>query len=142
MSPPTGPEGTSSRRPSSERGAVAVELALSVPLLVLVMGGVVDLGSALMLRAQIQEAAQEATSAAAHAPKSPSVAKQRAVDTVSAFQLTTAQVTITCLDSGRRVRTTIRHSYQPIFTSVVGAGPITMAVDSTSDVLSDDDCTS
>jgi Flp pilus assembly protein TadG len=125
----------------SERGAVAVELALSLPLLVLFLAGVVDLGSALMVRAQMQEAAQEATSAAAHDPGAPAAAEQRAVDAVSAFALTTAEVTITCLDAGRRVRTTINHAYAPIFVSVFGVGPIDITVDSTSDVLSDDDCT-
>jgi Flp pilus assembly protein TadG len=118
-----------------------VELALSLPLLVLFLAGVVDLGSALMMRAQMQEASQEATSAAAHDPGAPAAAKQRAVDAVSAFPITTGQVTITCQDAGRRVRTTIDHAYTPIFVSVFGAGPIEISVNNTSDVLSDDDCT-
>ena len=130
-----------SRPTRSERGAVAVELALCLPLLVLFLAGVVDLGSGLMMRAQMQEAAQEATSAAAHDPGAPAAARQRAVDAVSAFPITTAEVTITCLDAGRRVRTTIEHPYTPIFVSVFGAGPIDITVDNTSDVLSDDDCT-
>jgi Flp pilus assembly protein TadG len=125
----------------SEGGSVAVELALSLPMLLLILSGVFDLGSALMMRAQMQEAAQEATSAAAHDPGAPAAAEQRAVDAVSAFALTTAEVTITCLDAGRRVRTTVAHAYTPIFVSVFGVGPIDITVDNTSDVLSDDDCT-
>jgi Flp pilus assembly protein TadG len=125
----------------SEGGSVAVELALSLPMLLLILSGVFDLGSALMMRAQMQEAAQEATSAAAHDPGAPAAAEQRAVDAVSAFALTTAEVTITCLDAGRRVRTTVAHANTPIFVSVFGVGPIDITVDNTSDVLSDDDCT-
>jgi Flp pilus assembly protein TadG len=127
-------------RRRSERGAVAVELALVVPLLLLLLAGVYDLGMALMTRAQMQEAVEEAAVAAARDPADPAAARQNAVDAVSVVTIAPGDVTIACENSARRVRVNIDHVYDTLLLGLISFDDIGIAVSMVSDVLSETDC--
>jgi Flp pilus assembly protein TadG len=128
------------RRHDSESGAAAVELALVTMFVLLpILAGVVDVGSALMIKAQLDEAAAEGSSAAAHAPTEHPAAQQRAVDSVSVVTLTPADVAISC-QGARRVAATVTYDYSPIFVSFFGVDDFEIEATNVSDVLSGDDC--
>jgi hypothetical protein len=99
----------------------------------------VDIGSALMIKAQLDEAAAEGSAAAAHAPTERATAQQRAVDSVSVVTLTPADVAIAC-QGGRRVTATVSYDYTPIFVSFFGVDDFEIEATNVSDVLSEDDC--
>jgi Flp pilus assembly protein TadG len=123
-----------------DSGAAALELALILPVLVLLVAGAVDLGTAMLLRAQLEEAAAESASAAARNPTAPAAARQRAVDAVSAATLATTAVTITCPSSGRRVTARITYVHPTVIAGVFTGDELQIVVSSTSDVLTDANC--
>jgi Flp pilus assembly protein TadG len=124
----------------SERGAATVELVLVVPLLLLILAGVYDLGMALMTRAQMQEGVEEAAVAAARDPADPATARQNAIDAVSVVTIAPGDVTIACENSARRVRVSIDHEYDTLLLDVISFDEIDIGVSIASDVLSETDC--
>ena len=97
-----------------ERGAAAVEMALILPVLLLLVGGIIDLGRAFMMQIMLTNAAREGTRAAvvmttgtpgsqirdravAAAPpnSSPTAIVEPANGCVGATPLTTVTVTVT-----------------------------------------------
>lgn len=125
----------------SEYGAAAVEAAIVVPFILLpILAGVVDIGWALAIKAQLHEAAAEGSAFAAHSPADRPGARQRAAATVSVVDdLAAADVNVVC-DGGRRVVTTVSYDYAPIFASIFGVGDFNIGARNVSDVLSEDDC--
>lgn len=125
-----------------ERGVAALECALIVPLMMVLLTGVVDIASALQARAQLQEAAEEAVIVAARQPTQPDQAVQRAIDAAAPLTITADQVTITCDNSGgdKRVRVTITHEVQTIMLDAGSDGTLTIRASLTSDVLSNEQC--
>jgi Flp pilus assembly protein TadG len=128
------------RNHPSESGAAAVELALVVMFILLpILGIAVDLGSALMVKAQLDEAAAEGSSVAAHDPTDHATATQRAVESVSIVNLSAADVAIAC-HGPRRVAASVTHAYSPVFASLFGVDDVALATTNVSDVLTEDDC--
>ena len=129
------------RAGSDQRGVAALEFALVLPFLLLLLAGAVDVGTALMLRAQIQEGAQEAVTVVARSPQDTALARSRAIDSVSATDLSPSDIDITC-DTQRRTRVTISHEYGTIILAGVlpGAAQLHLEVDTVSDVLAVPDC--
>lgn len=131
-------------RRRGQDGAIAVELALVLPLLMFIVAGVVDFGLALMVKAQVEEGAEEAAIHAARYPKADQVpiAKQRAADAVSFVTLTPAEITISCTGAGtgvgRRITVAVHHEYDMIFGFIVD--DIDVSVTIKSEVLSDEAC--
>jgi Flp pilus assembly protein TadG len=123
----------------NESGAVAVERALIVPFLLLLLAGVVDLGTALIVHAQMQEAVEEAAAVAARNPDQPAAAKTRAVDAVTFGEISTSDVSIYC-PSTTRVRVEIDYEHPVIFLAAVGGGGIDLHTELVSAVLSTRPC--
>jgi Flp pilus assembly protein TadG len=128
-------------RKRKESGAVAVELALIVPFFILLLAGVVDLGTALIVHAQMQEAVEEAAAVAARNPDQPATARARAVDAVSFGEISPSDVTISC-PSTTRIKVEIDHDHSVIFLAAVGGDGIGLHVELVSAVLSTKPCES
>lgn len=122
-----------------ESGAVSVELALITPFFILLLAGIVDLGSALVLHAQMQEAVEEAAAVAARNPTTPAAAKARAVAAVSFADLSTGDVSITC-PSTTRVRVEIDHDQSVIFLAAFGSTGVALHTETVAAVLSTQPC--
>jgi hypothetical protein len=93
-----------------EDGAEAVEFALILPLLLIILGGVMDLGYAAILRAQMTEAAEEGVIVLSRTPNAAGV-RTRVANGVSAANLTAANVRVTC-PAANRVAVRIDHQHQ------------------------------
>lgn len=130
---------TTRRRRS--RGAAAVELALVAPLLLLIVGGVVDLGLAIALRAQMEEAAQEGAAVAARNPTQPALARQRAREVVTLSDLAANDVDVTCPAGAPGPRVTITHTSPTILLGAFFADDFTIEARMTSGKLSSGTCT-
>jgi Flp pilus assembly protein TadG len=124
-----------------EDGAAAVEFALVLPFLILIVAGIVDIGLALVVKAQVHEGAEEAAIHAARYPTQQSAARQHAVDAVSFADLQLSEVTIACDPGdgvGRMVTVTVDHDYELLFGFVVGDLDVGATIKS--EVLSDEEC--
>lgn len=133
------------RRQRDQRGAAAVEFALVLlPLLLPVLAGLVDFGSAIVVRAQMQEATQEAASMSARYPDDPVAAKDRAKSIVTAVQLTDADITITCpsTDTTDGALVTIRRTQPTVLLKVFLAHDLELTTSMTAGRLSTKACTS
>ncbi|QZY28122.1 TadE family protein [Nocardioides coralli] len=128
------------RRRRGTRGAAAVELALVIPILFLIVGGVVDLGLAIALRAQMEEAAQEGAAIAARNPTQPSLARQRAKEVVTLTNLANSDIKITC-PAGPGPRVTISHTSPTILLGAFFSQPFAIETKMTSGRLSSGTCT-
>ncbi len=121
-----------SGRPRGERGAAAVEFALVVPLLLLLLFSIISVSRALQVQGTLAGAAREAARDFA-INDNPSAARTRAVDAAgtSAVPLSAANVSISpasCATAGRGadVTVTITYTFQPTGSFAGGvAFPIT-----------------
>ncbi|MCU0501641.1 MAG: pilus assembly protein [Anaerolineae bacterium] len=84
----------------SERGQNLVELALVMPLLILLLAGMADLGRAFFSYIQITNAAREGARAATRLPCYPADAAQRGVYADRIRQITRAEVDGVIVDPG------------------------------------------
>lgn len=91
-----------SRRTSTERGAAAVEFALVMPLLLLLVFGIIQYGYILSFRQALSQAAAEGARAAAVAPASMSAtdkqaaARNAAQQALSSYGVTCGSSVMTC----------------------------------------------
>lgn len=125
-------------RRADQGGTAAVELALVLPLLLVIVAGIVDFGLALMIKAQIEEGAEEAAVHAARYPGDFAPAEGKAIDAVSFVTLEPADISICVAGSGidRRITVAIEHDYDTLIDLIVNE--LHIGAEVKSDVLSDD----
>lgn len=123
--------------PPNQGGAALVEFALLLPLLLMLVLGVADIGRAVAAKVVVQEAAQEGLSYVSGNPSDPSGARTRAVQASSQTWFTTADVAVTC-PSLTQVTVTATASVSivtPIISNIVGSS-INISHSETAQVLS------
>jgi Flp pilus assembly protein TadG len=110
-----------------ERGASAVEFALIVPLLVLLVVGIVEFGHAFQVQGQLSAAAREGVRTMA-LQNDPAAARTAVRDATSTFDpaVTDAEITITptacpLVGGSSTVRLTVDYD-MPFLTGLFGAG--------------------
>ena len=81
---------------TEEGGAALVELALVVPLLLLLTFGIIDLGRALYVHVTIEEAAQEGALYGSFAPANYQETVDRVIESVGNPSLVAGEVTVRC----------------------------------------------
>lgn len=110
----TGREGhvASTRAIRSDGGQATAELAVVLPLVVMLLILVLQIGLVARDQVMVVHAAREAarSAAVAEAGGDRSAAATRAARLSGAFSPAEASVTTELLDAGRRVRTTVRHT--------------------------------
>jgi Flp pilus assembly protein TadG len=156
----TSPPGVASKRRASRRsrprGQALVELAITLPVLLLMVGGAVDFGRLFFTRVSIENAAKEGAFFGATNPRcdvvrqacvEPGTVKWHAQNETPGLPVTVA---VQCLHGGSSVATTscreddtyrvvVTHQFQlvtPILSAAFGSG-ITLATSATSLVLND-----
>jgi Flp pilus assembly protein TadG len=129
-----------SRRPAGEQGAVAVELALLLPLLLLVVAGVIDLGNALRAEVQLQDAVQDGAVFASRYPGDPALVRQRVTE--SSAGLTPLAVTVSCSGTSPVVVTVRASHVHSWLLGLLRAGTWTMTADVRADVVAATSCVS
>jgi len=115
------------RRPRGERGASAVEFALIVPLLILLVLGIAEFGHAFQVQGTLSAAAREGVRAMA-LQNDPAAARTAAQNAAASLRptLTNAQIVVsppTCPATGAptNVRVTINYR-MPYLTGFFGSG--------------------
>ncbi len=89
--------GWCSRRLSGrERGAALVEAAIVIPLLLLIVMGVIDIGRLLSTSAKVQEASQEGALFASYAPSDYLEVRDRVLDSLEDFDIAPSSITVVC----------------------------------------------
>ncbi len=101
----------------SRRGQSLVEFALVVPILLLLLLGLVELGRAWMTRNIMTGAAREAVRIYVVPEGSDNAAKTRAWTVLAGAGITSANATVVTADNGAysTCTVTITHGFQPIF---------------------------
>lgn len=122
-------------RRRSERGAAAVEFALVVPLLLLLMLGIVEFGRAFFIQSTLSGAAREGVRIMALSTNPASAQADAKAATIAAapgLGLTSGQITVTpspsCPTTGTaEIKATVTVTYQFAFmTDLVGGAPINL----------------
>ncbi|TWP51332.1 hypothetical protein FKR81_17140 [Lentzea tibetensis] len=121
----------------SDRGAMAVELALLLPVLLVVLAGVVDLGDVLRVQVLLQDAAQDGVSYAVRHPGDPAQTRQR----VLAANTELAMDAVVDCSAGPVVRVRVTHSHDWL-TGLLFTQPLGMTAEVHGDVLSTNSCVS
>ncbi len=111
------------RRPTSERGAALVEMALVLPLLVLLVFGIVDLGRLLFTQIALHEAAQEGSLYASTNPDDPEGARVRVIESIDNPTVELSDVVVDCPGSTVRVSLTYE---MDLITPILGGGSVTL----------------
>jgi Flp pilus assembly protein TadG len=121
----------------NERGVSALEVALMLPFLLLVTMGIVDLGRIMYFQIGVQEAAQEGIVYASIEPDDPAGVVARTMETMSAPELATGSVVVTC-PAPDTVTVTVSHGIDlitPIISRMVG-GTFSATSEATTQVFS------
>jgi Flp pilus assembly protein TadG len=124
-------------RRHGERGTTLVELALTLPILVLLVFGSLDLGRAVYIRASLANAARDGARFGSVDPQNTTCIQATAMRNVSLTSLGAGDVTITrpsTLDLGQPITVSVQSVYQPlspIVADVVGATRLTLRAAST-----------
>jgi Flp pilus assembly protein TadG len=123
-----------------DRGAAVVELAILLPIMVLILGAVVDLGNALSVRVQLQEAVQDGANYAAQNPGTPSATRTRVIE--ASPDVDPGSVTVTCSGTSPTVVTVraVRTHYGLMKLFMVA--PSTMTATVSADVMATATCVS
>jgi Flp pilus assembly protein TadG len=117
---------------SDERGQSLVEVALAMPLLILIVMGILDLGRAYYAYVTLSDAAAEGAAYAAIHPDDTTQIVERVADTSNVLvAIDPAMVNVDVPDAtpGRPITVTVQYDHQiltPIMNSFVPGGKITM----------------
>jgi Flp pilus assembly protein TadG len=129
-------------RRRGDRGTAAVELAILLPLIVLILGGVIDLGNALGVRVQLQESVQEGANYAAQFPGTPAATKTRVIE--ASPEVNPGTVTVTCSPPGTSptvVTVQAVRAHHRIM-GLLMIGPSTMTAKASANVMANATCVS
>lgn len=127
---------------ATERGAALVEMALVVPLLLLLVLGITDFARALFTNIAVEEAAQEGGLYASYFPGVPADIQQRVVDSVDDIALAPGDITVTVDCTNYQATVTVDHDY-PIITPVGKlflGDTVSLSTTVASIVFAEDDC--
>ncbi len=83
-------------RRGNEAGAALIEASLVIPIVLLLIMGVVDIGRLLTTSAKIQESAQEGALFASYAPDDYLDVRDRVLDSLDDFNIAVGAISITC----------------------------------------------
>lgn len=130
-----------SRRRTDDRGAAAIEMAIILPILILLGFGVIDLGRVLFTYIAVQEAAQEGAMYGSFIPDDHSAVRQRVIESVDSPVLEAGEVTVTCPGSDR-LEVGVTHELE-LLTPLVGGwfgGSVTLTRTVSGQVFSEAPC--
>jgi Flp pilus assembly protein TadG len=108
----------------AERGTTILEMALIMPVLMLMVMGIVDFGRAIYVRNELANAARDAARYASIDPNNTTCIRTAASKHSSLTSLTAADVTITKPSGtlvGQPVTVAVRSTYQPVTSLIAGA---------------------
>lgn len=96
-----------------EEGVAAVEMALVMPILLLLVLGIIDVGRLVSARVAVQEAAQEGALFAAFAPGSYSTLRDRVQTTADDLGIAANDVQVSCPEGndGDRIDVTVGYDF-------------------------------
>ncbi len=124
-------------------GAAAVEFAILLPFLVLIVFGMIDFGRAFTTRSNLQEAVQEGSIYGVYNPTDVAGIRSRVVESTTSPAIDSGDVVVSCptADTLAVSLTYDLNLITPIIGSIVG-DPLTMRIESSGDVLSTTPCAS
>jgi Flp pilus assembly protein TadG len=135
---------SSSSDVDSEQGAAAVEMALVLPLLLVFLVGIGDVGWMMWQRIQLQEAVQEGSIYGIFHPDQPGDVVNRVV-AASDYTIDPSNVEVECSlplpDSPRLLKVTVNQQHKLLMGILFDFTP-KFSVSVTGDVMVDKDCTS
>ena len=126
------------RRRRNEQGAALVEFAIALPLLVLLVLGIIDIGRLLYTQISLHEAVQEGTLYASTHPDDPLSSRNRVIESVDNPSIALNDVTVDCPFTDT-VRVRISHDID-LLTPVLGGGVVTLDAESIGGRLSTAPC--
>jgi Flp pilus assembly protein TadG len=124
-------------RSERERGTAIVELALVLPIMLLMAMGVLDFGRAIYVRNALANAARDGARFATIDPRNTACIQSAAAANSSLANLTAANVSITrpgTLLPGQPITVAVQSTYQPLtplIASTIGANSLTLSASAT-----------
>jgi Flp pilus assembly protein TadG len=126
------------RRTGRDRGGVAVEFALVLPVLIVIVSGLIDAGDALRAKVQLQEAVQDGAAFAVSNSGKATLTRDRVLE--SSPDLAATSVTVSCSGNAPTVvtvRATLTHHW---LVGVLAQNPSTFTAEVQGDLLSASGC--
>ncbi|MDJ0959613.1 MAG: TadE/TadG family type IV pilus assembly protein [Acidimicrobiia bacterium] len=124
--------------PRREHGAAVVEMALILPLVVLLAFALIDIGRLIYTKIDLHEAVQEGSIWGAYNPDDYLAVQTRVAESLNG-DVYPGDVVVECPSSTDTVRVTLSHGV-PLITPLFNDRTITLTVSAEGDLLSDDPC--
>ncbi len=124
----------------NERGASLVEVAFTLPLLLMLAMGIADFGRAFAVRIAVQDASQEGALVASFTPAESTRIVNQTIDAGASLPVNATDITITCEFSPDRITVQVVHDLNlvtPFVQGLVG-GSIQLVGTETATVFSSD----
>ena len=117
------------------RGQALVETALILPILLILVMGVIDIGRVIFAHVQLQEATHEGALYGAYNPNPTSAVQARVTNSSDADWVSGATVTVTCTTSPAPGRVTVSSTYNltlltPIIPDLLGVAAVPLSANS------------
>ena len=122
----------------TERGAAVIEMAIALPILVLLVLGIIDLGRLLYTQITLHEAVQEGTLYASTHPDDPMSSRNRVIESVDNPSIDLTDVLVDC-PFPDTVRVRIQYDIN-LLTPILGGGTTTLDAESIGGKLSSAPC--
>jgi Flp pilus assembly protein TadG len=127
------------RAVKKERGAAVLEAAILLPLLVVLVFGIIDVGRLVFTKTTLHDAAQEGSIYGAYNPGNASDVQDRVVTAMDNLELDTADVVVECPAGVDTIRVTVTKDMSMI-TPIFAGRTVTLSSTVEGDLLSDDTC--
>ncbi|MEA3345828.1 MAG: TadE/TadG family type IV pilus assembly protein [Chloroflexota bacterium] len=118
----------------SERGQVLIEFALTLPVIILILTGIFDLGRAIYAYNAVANAAREGARTGIFVKATDAKIKTAALQTAPGLSLSEEDVTINpsgSRDSGGTVEVTVTYPFQPVTSNLWGGSSIDISSSAT-----------
>ena len=122
----------------SDRGVALVETALVLPLLVLLLFGLLDVGRLVYAKIELHEAAQEGSLWGSYYPDAYSAVQTRVAESLNNPDTFPSDVVVTCPPSGDSIRVSLSRDLDLL--SPLGPGTVTLTATAEGELFTDDPC--
>lgn len=127
------------RARNRERGAAVLEAAILLPLLIVLLFGIIDVGRLVFTKMTLHDAAQEGSIYGAYNPSDASNVQLRVVEAMDNLGLVTADVVVECPGGTDTIKVTVTKDVSMITPMFTGR-TVTLTSTVEGDLLSDDSC--
>ncbi|MDJ0923972.1 MAG: TadE/TadG family type IV pilus assembly protein [Acidimicrobiia bacterium] len=123
---------------TTERGVALVETAILLPLLILLVFGLLDVGRLVYAKIELSEAVQEGSLWGSYDPDNYANVQTRVAESLNNLDIFPSDVVVVCPAGGDSIRVSLSRDLELL--SPLGPGTVTLSATAEGELFTDDPC--